>query len=286
MPDMISARDSKPPRLGLSLPWIVGLALLAVPRVVLHDLGIIEEGTFVNGVFVFVPPAVWVAVAVGKRVPRPFVTLLCVGAIYGVLLAVGHQMLWHVSFGDDAPALGGNLSGLDPAVQTVLIRVFAGISSLFTGVLVGAVAGLVAWGIAGLRRGARRTVLAVPAGPPHHRVRHESRGPFVDAQLAADRWKRPLRARGAFADLAAHAYRGGAVRVVKIEALRIDEAVGVADFAAETDRELLIGLTESAVPVAHGLGHPQVTPFVGHARHLHQDAVGLCERLIHRPQRT
>ncbi|WP_326639701.1 hypothetical protein OG884_33965 [Streptosporangium sp. NBC_01755] len=34
---------------------IIGLALLAAPRVVLHDLDVIHEGTFVNALFVFVP---------------------------------------------------------------------------------------------------------------------------------------------------------------------------------------------------------------------------------------
>ena len=41
--------------LGFSWPALVALAALAAPRVVLHDLGVIEEGSLVNGLFVFVP---------------------------------------------------------------------------------------------------------------------------------------------------------------------------------------------------------------------------------------
>lgn len=139
-------------RLGLPLAAIIGLALLAVPRVVLHDLGLITEGTLVNALLVFVPPVVWVAVAVLRRVPRAFVTLVVVGLMYGVFLALGHQLLWDVSFGESPPQLGGNLSDLDPAAQNVILRAFAAGSSLVTGTVVGAVAGAIAAGLQRLRR--------------------------------------------------------------------------------------------------------------------------------------
>jgi hypothetical protein len=142
--------DPRPPawRGGLGLPFtaIVALALLAVPRVVLHDLGIIHEGDSVNSLLVFVPPLVWIAVALWRRVPNPFLTLLLVGAVYGVLLMAGHQILWHAAWDGAPPTLGGNLGGLAPGAQEVVTRGFAALSSLVTGVLVGAVSGLAAWG--------------------------------------------------------------------------------------------------------------------------------------------
>ncbi|MFI6577436.1 hypothetical protein ACIBFB_16710 [Nocardiopsis sp. NPDC050513] len=136
--------DQKRAALGLSLPVLVLLALLAVPRVVLHDLSVIAPGTFVNWLLVFVPPLVWIAVVLVQRVPNPFVTLLVVGIIYGVFLALGHQLLWSLSFGDDQPTLGGNLSDLAPGAQAVIIRGFSVLSSLVTGTIVGALSGLVA----------------------------------------------------------------------------------------------------------------------------------------------
>jgi hypothetical protein len=139
--------DKSKPALGLSLPVIVGLALLAVPRVVLHDLGVIQEGTFVNMLFVFVPLLVWVAVAVLRRVPNAFLTLLAVGVVHGVFLALAHQLLWDVSWGADAPSLGGNLADLPPPAEAVVIRGFAVLSSLVTGTAVGALSGLVALGV-------------------------------------------------------------------------------------------------------------------------------------------
>jgi hypothetical protein len=140
------ASASPPPsvvtmRFGLPLPVLAGLALLAVPRAVLHDLKIIHEGTAVNLLLVAVPLLVWIVVVVTARVPAPFLTLLAVGAIYGVGLAIVHQVFWNVD-----GHLGGNLTGrLSPAAEAVIIRMFAAVSSLFTGLLTGAVTGLIAW---------------------------------------------------------------------------------------------------------------------------------------------
>lgn len=136
--------------LGLPLIAIIGLALLAVPRVVMHDLGLIREATFVNALLVFVPVATWIVVALWRRVPNAFLTLLAIGAVYGVFLAIGHQLLWGWSFGENPPTLGGNLSDLDPGAQAIIIRSFASVSSLFTGVIVGVISGLVAWGLSKL----------------------------------------------------------------------------------------------------------------------------------------
>lgn len=149
---MENTRQQKPPALGLPVLVLVGLALLAVPRVVLHDLDLIREGTALNSLFVFVPPLVWIAVAVLRRVPNPFLTVLAIGAIYGVFLAVGHQLLWDVSFPDGTPRLGGNLGDVPAATSEAVVRGFAAVSSVFTGVLVGTVGGLVAWGIGKLVR--------------------------------------------------------------------------------------------------------------------------------------
>lgn len=141
------AAVGRPSRLGLSVPAIIALALLAVPRVILHDLGIVADGTPLNALLVFAPPLIWIMVALAAHVPKPFRTLLVVGLTYGALLAIGHQLLWGVSFADSPPQLGGNLADLDPGLQAVVLRTFAVISSIGTGALVGAVSGLVAWGV-------------------------------------------------------------------------------------------------------------------------------------------
>lgn len=140
------------PRLGLPAIAILGLALLAVPRVVLHDLAILDSGSLANALFVFVPPVLWIVVAVWRRVPNAFLTILVIGALYGAFLAIGHQLFWEISFSDSVPRLGGKLTDVDPAIQAGIFRAFAAISSLFTGAIVGAITGLIAWGIQALFR--------------------------------------------------------------------------------------------------------------------------------------
>jgi hypothetical protein len=126
--------------LGFSWPVLVALAALAAPRVVLHDLGVIEEGSVVNGLFVFVPPACWIAAVLWRRPARPFATVVVIGALYGVFLAVGHQLLWDVAFGGVPPTLGG----MDPGTAEAVLRTETVGAGLLTGTLVGVVTGGVA----------------------------------------------------------------------------------------------------------------------------------------------
>lgn len=130
--------------LGFSWPVLVGLAALAAPRVVLHDLDVVQEGTPVNALLVFGPLACWIAAVLWRRPPRPFLTVVVIGAVYGVFIAAGHQMMWDAVFDGAAPSLGGNLADVDPAVQEVLLRAAAVLSSLVTGVVVGVLTGAVA----------------------------------------------------------------------------------------------------------------------------------------------
>lgn len=151
--DMTSQPRNTPKRkLGLPLWGIFGLALLAAPRVVLHDLHLIEEGTLLNALLVFIPPTIWVGVAVLMHVRRPFLTLLTVGTFYGVVLAAGHLLFWDQAFPDGSPQLGGNLADTDPLIQGLVFRGFTVISSLVTGTLVGAVCGLISAGISAVLR--------------------------------------------------------------------------------------------------------------------------------------
>jgi hypothetical protein len=139
--------------LELPVPLIILLAALAALRVVPHDLGVVSEGSVVNLLLVFVPPVIWLLVVLWRRVPHPFLTLVVIGFAYGVMLAVGHQVLWGTAFGGAPPRLGGTLLGvLDPGAEMVIFRTAAFFSSLVTGTCVGAVVGLVAWVIERVRQ--------------------------------------------------------------------------------------------------------------------------------------
>ena len=123
--------------LGFSWPALVGLAALAVPRVVLHDLRVIEEGTFVNGLFVFVPLACWIAAVLWRRPPHPFRTVVVIGAIYGVFLAAGHMLFWDTAFD------GGPFEDVDSS-QEAALRGQVVVTSVLTGTAVGVITGAVA----------------------------------------------------------------------------------------------------------------------------------------------
>src|SRR5690625_6799813 len=69
--DLSTSDARRSHRLGLPLWTLAILALLGVPRVVLHDLGVIHEGTAPNLLLVVAPPLVWIAVVLAARVRRP-----------------------------------------------------------------------------------------------------------------------------------------------------------------------------------------------------------------------
>jgi hypothetical protein len=123
--------------LGFSWPVLVALAALAAVRIPLHDLGVVEDGGVVAAALAIVPPACWVGAVLRRRPPRPFLTVVVIGALYGVFLAVGHQLFWDAAF-------GGRLAGTDPATAEIVLRTAIAASSLVTGTLVGLVAGTIA----------------------------------------------------------------------------------------------------------------------------------------------
>lgn len=129
---------------GVSFLSIIFLALLAVPRVVLHDLGWLTEGTFINSLFVFVPVLIWVAAAVWCEDAHPFRMLLAAGIVFGIMLALVHQVFWTVSF-PDVPKLGGNLAGAPDYISIIVTRTAAVVSSLVTGTMMGVLLGGVAF---------------------------------------------------------------------------------------------------------------------------------------------
>jgi len=131
-------------QLGLPLWQVAALAALAMPRALVHDAGVSVPGP-VQALLVVVPPAIWVAVAVLRRIPTPVTTLLVVGGLYGLGLAVVHNLYWSEAFGDRPPELGGNLAGqLAPGTEELVLRIAATASSLLTGLVVGLICGLVA----------------------------------------------------------------------------------------------------------------------------------------------
>lgn len=134
---------------------VLGLALLAAPRAVLHDLGLVEERTLVNLALVVAPVAVWLTLILARGW-APLATGLRLGIGYAVVLVVAHQALWSQAIDGDPPRLGDRLADVPVAAQEVVFRVAAAFSSVVTGVAVGLLVGLCAHAVSALTR-RRRT---------------------------------------------------------------------------------------------------------------------------------
>ncbi|MEI5583466.1 MULTISPECIES: hypothetical protein [unclassified Agromyces] len=149
------------PVLGLPVLVVLGLVAIALPRVVVHDLGLVPPQGVAAALLAIVPPLVWIGVAVVWST-RPFRSLLAAGAGYGIGLAAIHNLMWGVVFAGDAPRLGGNLAEVPQGIAEVGMRIAASFSSLLVGLAVGALAGLVAWAVRAVvsRAGVSRLPLA------------------------------------------------------------------------------------------------------------------------------
>ncbi|MVA76826.1 hypothetical protein GC722_12445 [Auraticoccus sp. F435] len=140
------------PREALGLPpaALVGLAAVGLPGAVLRQLHLVGDDGPVPLLLAVGPVVLWIAVAVVRRVPNPFLAVLVTGTLLGVMTVVSHQLLWEASFRGTPPAIG-----VGPAA-TVLPRVGAVLGGLSAGAVTGAVGGLVAWGLQRLSSVGRR----------------------------------------------------------------------------------------------------------------------------------
>jgi hypothetical protein len=139
---------NEPIHLRTELPWtmIIGLAILGVPRVVLHDLRL-ADGLLIPGLLAVVPPLVWVVVLDRRRVRQPLWAGVSIGAVFGLMLATTHQLLWSDAFAGEPPRLEGNLRTLEPGVAELVLRIGAFISSIVVGLAIGLACGVIVWAL-------------------------------------------------------------------------------------------------------------------------------------------
>jgi hypothetical protein len=134
-------------KLGLSLPAILLLAALPLPRAIGHDLQLFKDGDLINTILVFLPALVWLIVIFWKKVPKPFMTMLVIGLFYGIFLAITHQITWESFWNGNPPHLEGNLKDqFSPLVETLIMRAATFVSSVFVGVVTGGFVGAIATG--------------------------------------------------------------------------------------------------------------------------------------------
>ena len=122
------------------------LAALTLPRVVAHDLRLIEIDSPAYTVLAVAPLLIWLLVAILRKTQRPFFDFLVLGLVYGLFLGLTHQILWDASWAGNPPHMGGNLAGkFNPLVESLILRAFALGSSIVTGLVFGAAFGIVAF---------------------------------------------------------------------------------------------------------------------------------------------
>lgn len=133
-------------RPDLSLTVIFALAALAAPRVIMHDLRLVPFDSPLYRLFAVGPLLVWLLVAVLHRTKKPWQDFIMLGLVFGLLLGAIHQITWVASWDNNLPQLHGNLEGkLDPAVEGLILRTAAYISSIMTGLFTGVILGGIAW---------------------------------------------------------------------------------------------------------------------------------------------
>lgn len=130
--------------LKTDLPFVAVLilALLAVPRVIIHDLHLADLNSVPYKVLATVPFLIWLGVAILRKSRSPMKDFLVLGVVFGSLLAITHQLLWDSAL---TTATVNMSIDLDPSVEQAVLRTAAVISSLLTGVTVGGFFGFVAW---------------------------------------------------------------------------------------------------------------------------------------------
>lgn len=142
-----ASKNINKPRLAtdMSLWLLLGLALLSIPRVVVHDLEAVSFDSLVYKALAIVPLLIYLGVALFRKNKRPLYDFVVMGLLFGFFLALTHQVFWNAAFGDNPPRLGDNLEGqLSPATEEVLMRIATFISSIVTGVVTGLIFGVVA----------------------------------------------------------------------------------------------------------------------------------------------
>ena len=124
--------------------WLMLVLLsLGLPRTVLADLGVIApEGSWFYYVLALTPFVVWLAIAVFRPSRRPFLDFLVLGLLYGLSLAVVHQLFLHVgdSLGHNPPTGALNFAErFSSSLREVTIRAYTVLIAMIIGVGTGLV---------------------------------------------------------------------------------------------------------------------------------------------------
>lgn len=127
---------------------LLGVVALGVPRTVLADLGIIApESSWIYYVLALGPFVAWLAVALFRRSGSPVVDHLVAGTLYGLSLAIVHEVLWAAgaSLGQHPTQAALALAErFDPPARDLVLHGY----SVLVAMMIGLGVGLTAAGVA------------------------------------------------------------------------------------------------------------------------------------------
>lgn len=127
--------DSMKPQWKIIIP----LAALGLVRTFMHVNRVYDAAPRAEGVVWLAVIAAWVTVVIVKDVPNPLDTLLITGALNGLLSAIMQQAYWTTFWADVAATEMPTFDVMHTGVRAMAVG-----SSVLTGFVWGAAAGLVA----------------------------------------------------------------------------------------------------------------------------------------------
>ncbi|HEU5121447.1 MAG TPA: hypothetical protein VFT59_01260 [Candidatus Saccharimonadales bacterium] len=126
---------------------IVALVALMLPRTLLNELGVVAEATLAYYVLALTPFVIWLGVALLRKTKKPMMDFLILGLLFGILLAVIHQLFWAVgsAVSQHAPQFAIDFaSQFDPAWRELITRSISVCISLIIGLGSGIIFGAIA----------------------------------------------------------------------------------------------------------------------------------------------
>ena len=128
----------------MPLWMLAGLALLAMPRAVIHDLDGLPFDSPAYIAMAVAPLLLYLAIAIFRNNKRPMYDFIVLGLFFGVFLSLVHLILWDHKWGGNPPAFGDQLTGVFcPEVEDMLFRISVTFSGLHVGIALGALFGAI-----------------------------------------------------------------------------------------------------------------------------------------------
>lgn len=133
--------------------WFVFLPVLGVFQKIGVLMGWLVEGSWLNFSLLLIAPIIWAYLVLQRTEHFPFSSLLLMGGIYGLYVAIIDLIYWFVTRAPLGPERKNwSLDDLLNAIVALLVPVFRFAGNVLFGFLIGAITGFIASRIAKRRQ--------------------------------------------------------------------------------------------------------------------------------------